>query len=246
MQQRDHELFPSDWGIPAQDQPTPQEVAQAPRPPHRKLSEAKTAYDTPNDEKRAWGRRLAEARRIAGLTQTDAAHRLGYSQPVQLSLMESGQRMPSLNVLLSCTELYGTTMDFLCGLVPDSDRDPALGIQRQLAAGVSADLRRVIEAMTSASVDLARALGPSAVRLRQFASLVLLAQERLEQVRTLSPTFDEEVRGGASLVQALSDAAGAAQNELAALERSERLMRQRGLGGVLEVAGGLDLDRYLR
>ncbi|MCC9595889.1 MULTISPECIES: helix-turn-helix domain-containing protein [unclassified Rubrivivax] len=228
-----------------QNQPTPAEAELAPRPPHRKRRRGKTAYDTPTDEKRAWGRRLAEAREDAGLSQTEAAHRLGYSQPVQLLLMESGQRMPPLDVLIACTQLYGTTMDFLCGLAPDSDRDPALGIQRQLAAGLSAELRRVVEAMSSASVNVARAIGPNAARLRRLASLVLQAQGQLERVRSVAPTFDEEVRGGSLLVQALREAADAAKAEMAALERRERQVRRRGLGSVLAAVGGLNLDWYL-
>lgn len=192
----------------------------------RKRRKGKTPYDTPTDEKRAWGRRLAEAREDAGLSQTEAAHRLGYSQPVQLSLMESGQRMPPLDVLIQCAKLYGTTMDFLCGLAPDSDRDPASGVQRYVAARISADLQRLIQLLATTSVDVVRELMPSAADGYRLASLVGEINAALIAFRERNPRFDD-MRGGNTLAAKIEISAVVARQYVEQVDRGRRLLNVR-------------------
>lgn len=194
----------------------------------RNRRKGKTPYDTPNDEKRAYGRRLREAREVAGLSQAEAAQSLGYSQAVQLSLMESGQRMPPHAVLVACAKLYGTTMDFLCGLAPDSDRDPALGVQRHLAARISSDLQRLIEQITHNSVDVVRELLPGTSDGYRLATLAGEINAALIAFRERNPRFDD-MRGGATLAAKIELASMLARQYVDHVDRGRRLMTVRAL-----------------
>jgi transcriptional regulator with XRE-family HTH domain len=55
--------------------------------------------------------RLGEARRQAGLTQEEAAHRLGKPQSF-LSKCESGERRLDFVEVLALAELYGVDINF--------------------------------------------------------------------------------------------------------------------------------------
>ncbi|NLU66857.1 XRE family transcriptional regulator [Streptomyces sp. HNM0574] len=60
---------------------------------------------------------LRERRRAVGLTLEAAAARTGLS-PAHLSRLETGQRQPSLPVLLTLSRSYGTTVSDLLGETP--------------------------------------------------------------------------------------------------------------------------------
>ncbi|MYZ35423.1 MULTISPECIES: XRE family transcriptional regulator [unclassified Streptomyces] len=66
--------------------------------------------------------RLRELRRGRRLTLEAAARRAGLS-PAHLSRLETGQRQPSLPMLLGLARIYGTTISDLLGEIPP-ERDP--------------------------------------------------------------------------------------------------------------------------
>ncbi|MGW7051497.1 helix-turn-helix domain-containing protein [Streptomyces sp. NPDC054887] len=68
--------------------------------------------------------RLRDLRRHSGLTLEAAARRAGLS-PAHLSRLETGQRQPSLPMLLALARVYGTTVSALLGETP-GDRDAVL------------------------------------------------------------------------------------------------------------------------
>ncbi|OEJ41936.1 XRE family transcriptional regulator [Streptomyces agglomeratus] len=68
--------------------------------------------------------RLRDLRRHSGLTLEAAAGRAGLS-PAHLSRLETGQRQPSLPMLLTLARVYGTTVSALLGETP-GDRDAVL------------------------------------------------------------------------------------------------------------------------
>lgn len=213
------------------------------------------AYELPTPEKRAWGARLREARELAGLTLTDAATALGYSQPVQLSLMEGGNRQTTLRVVVECAKLYGTTADFLCGFAADPARDPLLGAQRLVAAQVTNAVRGLIVTLAETGAAAARELRPDAGRVARLAAAVLEADRALCAVRERSPTFDDEIAGGASLVARLQLAAELARDHVNHVERARRMpgaaagvVTTIGLAtdDPIDVAALLSVDAYLR
>ncbi|MEV4432417.1 XRE family transcriptional regulator [Streptomyces sp. NPDC049585] len=71
---------------------------------------------------------LRDLRRRSGLTLEGAAARVGLS-PAHLSRLETGQRTPSLPVLLSLARAYGTTVSDLLGEVTAAS-DPIVRAER--------------------------------------------------------------------------------------------------------------------
>lgn len=67
---------------------------------------------------------LQRLRREAGLTQKEAAERLGVS-PVTVSGWEIGKRTPEPPMLPKIAALYGVTVDNLLGLSPPAETKPA-------------------------------------------------------------------------------------------------------------------------
>lgn len=193
---------------------------------------ADDAYEKSTPGKRALGARLEAARRIADLTLTQAAEALGYAQPVQLSLMESGKRFPPVHLLTEIAKLYGTTTDYLLGLTDEPDRDPALAAQRLIAARVLVTVNRLVETNAAIAAGAIRELSHTPARVVRLAGLVQEAATALKLVRTLNPEFDDEARGAATLIRRLEAAA-----DLAEGLRDEDLRRRRKLA----LAGSLDL-----
>ncbi|GHC54582.1 helix-turn-helix domain-containing protein [Streptomyces cinnamoneus] len=74
---------------------------------------------------------LRALRRRSGLTLEAAAARAGLS-PAHLSRLETGQRTPSLPMLLALARTYGTTVSDLLGEVPEG-RDPIVRADRMEA-----------------------------------------------------------------------------------------------------------------
>ena len=68
-------------------------------------------------------KRFREARKMNGLKLTEAAQKLGVSQPT-LSAWEGERKSPTLNGLERMANLYGVTTDYLLGRndvrVPDA------------------------------------------------------------------------------------------------------------------------------
>lgn len=182
-----------------------------------------SAYETVTPEKKAYGARLSEAREVSGMSLTEAADALGYSQPVQLSLMENGKRMPTVRVIVQCAELYGTTTDFLCGLSADGDRDPATSLQRHIASRVTAEVQRLIVTMSRTSVDAVRELMPAAADGQRLAALVIEAKSALDAFRKLNPKFDD-MRGGSNVMLKMELATLSAIHYAARVDRTKRLM----------------------
>ncbi|MDI9884757.1 helix-turn-helix domain-containing protein [Streptomyces sp. HNM0645] len=78
---------------------------------------------------------LRDLRKRGGLTVEAAALRLGLS-PAHLSRLETGQRQPSLPMLLTLARTYGTTVSDLLGETPP-ERDPV--IRASATGSVGAD-----------------------------------------------------------------------------------------------------------
>ncbi|MFE7119810.1 helix-turn-helix domain-containing protein [Streptomyces sp. NPDC057654] len=90
----------------------------------------------PADDVPAVAPQLRALRKRSNMTLERAAQRVGLS-PAHLSRLETGQRTPSLPMLLALARTYGTTVSDLLGEVPP-ERDPIVRADRmepQEAAG---------------------------------------------------------------------------------------------------------------
>ncbi len=195
----------------------------APRAAKRKRS----GYDTPDAFKRLVGDRMRQVREAAGATLTDAAVDLGYSQPVQLSVTENGERLPTLRVLVQYAASFGSTTDFLLGLSGDPEPDPAAVLQRHLSAGLTETFRHLLATVSATSVDLVRDVRPVAARALRLAAATVECRKALATVRKVNRDFDDACRGGAGLVARI-DAAAELAIEL--LEETKKMQARAKLG----------------
>jgi transcriptional regulator with XRE-family HTH domain len=100
---------------------------------HAEPSAGQGAGEEPTGELPAMAPQLRSLRRRAGLTLEAAARAAGLS-PAHLSRLETGQRQPSLPMLLALARIYGTTVSDLLGesvadrdaIVRAADMEPTL------------------------------------------------------------------------------------------------------------------------
>lgn len=200
--------------------------------PKTRPRRSKSDYEAPSQYKVLVGERMRRVREAAGVTLTEAAHAMGYSQPVQLSNMENGQRPVTLRALLEYAGSFRTTTDHLLGLTPEAEVDPAVAIQQGVAAAIAEDLRAMLAQITATTIDLARRVRPATAAAVRLAQATLEANRALTAMRAASPEFDDGVRGGATLVVKLECASQLATDVLGAVRRLEG----RAKGGMLGAA----------
>ena len=82
------------------------------------------------------GLRIAALRRAAGWSQAELAQRLKIS-PSAVGMYEQGRREPAVDMLVTLSELFGVTIDYLVTGRPDTRQDSARmggALQSSLAA----------------------------------------------------------------------------------------------------------------
>lgn len=152
------------------------------------------------------GPRLKAARRAAGVEMAEAASHLGHREITQVSLAESGQRLPPALDLLKYAKLYGVPTDYLYGLIDDPLAEACElghGARVRMVGGAIAGLFQKF----AGAVASHTAVSLSTVR-EEWADLNVVieagsqASHALARIRQLNPEFDE-LRGGAPLQAAL-------------------------------------------
>ena len=101
---------------------------------------------TDKDHRAEIGLRLKEARKLAGLSQAQAANVLGIHRP-SISEIESGKRRISAEELSELCETYDVATDWVLGRSPEilDVADPKLQLAaRELSKLKSGDLQRLL------------------------------------------------------------------------------------------------------
>lgn len=154
------------------------------------------------------GQRLRGARQASGLSQRQAADALGHKEMTQISLAESGQRLPPLVNVMRLADTYRVPTDYLLGRIDDPDLE---GVELRLpllerGLGLSLDglHRQLIKGYSRLTLTLSKGSAKDRAALTQLASLAQEGKEVLRRVRELNPEFDE-LKGGAHLLRVLAD-----------------------------------------
>ena len=94
--------------------------------------------------------RIRQARRAAGLSQSQVAHLLGLQRP-SVTEMESGNRRVSSDELVHLAQLFEVSPEWLLGSGDDGDEHVAKAqlAARELAKLKPADLDRLLELLAS-------------------------------------------------------------------------------------------------
>jgi transcriptional regulator with XRE-family HTH domain len=184
------------------------------------------AYETPTPEKIEAGRRMAYARQMAGLDQVEAAQLLGYSQGVQLSLMEAGKRPVPFDKLIAAAKLYDTTLDYLCGLVDDPDRDPAAALLRSVQAHVETDVGSLVRGVFASNAKRLGELLPNVAAADRLASLTAEVGVAMAVFAARNASF-LDMPAGAPLAAKVELASQAAKAYAEKAASARRVMRTR-------------------
>lgn len=176
---------------------------------------------------RTIGVRLRAARLAAKMPAISVAERLGYQGQTQVSLAESGGRIPPLPILMAYADLYAVPLDFLCGRIDDPIADSAetnqAVIVNVLAEAMQEQFSRLVKSVAEqASVTIA-GYNQDRRDLQVTCSAAMRAHSALKRVRELSPEFDDDWRGTATLVRELENLAALAASTRERLAREQRL-----------------------
>jgi transcriptional regulator with XRE-family HTH domain len=164
-----------------------------------------TLFNTPSKQEQAIlsrevGLRMKESRVMSGLSQVDAAKRLGYHNSTKLSKIEKGQstRIP-LWVIRKAAIIYDVSCDYLFGVTQTMERDDVSHASlRELHAFMFADFDKrhaqdvaVMMAIRSKLENIERTIVLAAMQADQLHEAKLFVEEQEEWL---------DVKGGNRLV----------------------------------------------
>lgn len=149
------------------------------------------------------GVRLRAARKAAKMTEMDAARVVGHETQAQVSLWESGARMPTIHTIIKLADAYSVPVDFIFGRIDDPIADPLETNQGVIVGIISNAIRSNFDTLvTGIAQDAAVTMeGYSTDRreLREMCELSASALKLLARVIEINPEFEEDWRGSAPL-----------------------------------------------
>lgn len=166
------------------------------------------------------GTRMREARELCNLSQTEAAKRLGYSNPSKLSKVENATDTCSvpLWLLLRAAKVYEVSLDFLFGVSETFDLSSGLSQERAVAAW----LWEAFQKQQTKDMVVLRSLHRRIQKIGETALRVFDCSDRVSDAlatfRSANEGF-EDMRAGAKLVRAVE------MTELTVRELREGLRR---------------------
>lgn len=143
--------------------------------------------------------RLIVARNLNSLDQKEAAAKLGYKNSSQLSKVESGDAPLPKSLLRKASLAYGVSSDWLLGLSSEPERDPQIAGQMAVMRAVHAGIVEHTQNVTAVMLRLASDQLPLESQLRTLIDAARRATQSFEKVCRLNATFNDDIRGGASL-----------------------------------------------
>lgn len=143
--------------------------------------------------------RLIVARNLNSLDQKEAAAKLGYKNSSQLSKVESGDAPLPKSLLRKASLAYGVSSDWLLGLSNEPERDPQIAGQMAVMRAVHAGVMEHTQNVTAVMLRLASDQLPLESQLRLLLDATRRAAQSFEKVCRLNSTFNDDIRGGATL-----------------------------------------------
>lgn len=149
--------------------------------------------------------RMVLARQMNRLDQKEAALLLGYQNSSQLSKVEAGEAPMPKNLLRKASLAYGVSTDWLLGLSSEPERDPRTAEQMAIMRAVTSSVVEHTRDMTGLLLRAAAEQMPMETRLRSLLSQVRDLTQTFDRVLRNNETFNEEIRGGATLTRGFDE-----------------------------------------
>lgn len=151
--------------------------------------------------------RLSAARRASGMNQIQVAQKIGQKNMTQVSLWESGDRLPKLFDLIKMSQIYAVPMDFICGLSDDAIADAPENNQSFLANLISQAIMTNqmswLSATTKSIATTINGRGQDRIDLRETAKALGDLRKTFDRFVELNPAFEEDMAGSASVLNRL-------------------------------------------
>ena len=156
--------------------------------------------------RKAVGKQFISAREMAGLAQSEAASKIGWGTSAQLCLIEHGERMPPLAVLVRASIAFGCSADYLLGLSKEPERDAfaasRAGAFRRMQGLLEANARVVVEAL----LDATRGDVTTELRSIRFVPEINALLDGVDTFCAANAKEFDDMRAGAQLVRRAKDA----------------------------------------
>ncbi|MDQ7981888.1 helix-turn-helix domain-containing protein [Paraburkholderia sp. SARCC-3016] len=149
--------------------------------------------------------RLIVARNLNSLDQKEAAAKLGYKNSSQLSKVENGEAPLPKSLLRKASLAYGVSADWLLGLSNEPERDPHIAGEMAVMRSVNAAVIEHTQNVTAVMLRIAGDQLPLEAHLRTLLDSARRATESFEKVCRMNSTFNDDIRGGASLQRDIDD-----------------------------------------
>lgn len=126
------------------------------------------------------GKNLANARRLAGYSQSDVMREIWHetsNQRNRISEIETGRLLPDAELLSVLCQFYGVSADYVCGLSAEPEIDQTAGrvgmIYNGLQEIASESVRQMVESLSKMSASYIAAMPkPHALAMMEAAKLV--------------------------------------------------------------------------
>ena len=179
---------------------------------------------------RAIGERMRQARELCNLSRSEAARRLGYSNPSKLSKIERSSDTNSvpLWVLKKAAIIYDVSLDFLFGLSSDWETGARSAIERENSSWMLSEWQKLRERDMAVIRKLNDRHEAIAGTVQQCLELSLETDRALSLFSNRNPEF-EDMPGGARLVSSVNRAVAAAMTANAKLRKLKLECKSVGL-----------------
>jgi hypothetical protein len=155
---------------------------------------------------RTFGERMRAARELCNLTQSEAARRLGYGNSSKLAKVENASDTNSIPFWLirRAAKVYEVSTDYLLGAADDWETDARMTQER----AISSWMMETWEKMRCRDIETLRVLHDRICAIENVIVAMTAAGHDAElavlRFSELNPTFEEDMRGGANLISAIS------------------------------------------
>lgn len=165
------------------------------------------------------GARLRAAREMNNLSQSEAARRLGYSNPSKLSKVENATDTNSVPLWLvrDAARIYDVSVDYLFGLAQDWET----GVPRGLSGWVLDEWEHQRRRDAAALASLAARVDACVTLIPALAADAVAVRVALDRIAELNPESWPEIRGAGKLFTAIDGL----EKSTAAASVAERRLR---------------------
>lgn len=214
-------------------EPPKTDLARPQRRPLRRLCEDEETEQLMRE-------RLIVARNLNGLDQQKAAEKLGYKNSSQLSKVESGEAPFPKSLLRRAAYAYGVSSDWLLGLSNEPERDSHLASEMAVMRAVREAVVANTSIVTRQMLDLAAEQMPLANHVRSMLIAAHQATTTFDRCCRNNASFQDDIRGGASLTRAMDDLQEVVIGIEKAMARSEAVAQARIQQPILDPEEGDD------